>query len=693
MWVKTKFSVTSSFLIAILFLSCGKESTPTPPQKAVFTDSISYWLSSKKGSDKAVYIKNLQKALSAVEIEPNDSLKARYASQLSLKYLNLNDSLAFRKANKMALLWAKKIKDSEKMAEAHWDAAYFFEKRNVIDSSYYCYAKAHELYKSLGNDYNSARMLYGMSAVLSTIKDYTTAETYAIQAVEIFNSLEHEKKFNRLKSCYNQLGIIANNLKDYNKALEYHKKALEYLEIMDGDEIDLARSNNNIGAVYLAQGNYGLALEKFLTTLKTDSLYQKNTGLYAKALSNCGYSQFKTGDTTNIRYKFNRAIAITDSIGDLESLSRSYYTMSEFLLFKKDTLGARSYAEKAKKTAQQSGNSLRTLETLELLTKIDSDNGPTYFSEYVQLNDSLQIAERRSRNKFERIRFETNETIAENVLLSKQNQIWAAIAGVLLLLGIAAYVIIDQRRKNEKLRFEEEQQKTNKQIFDLLLSEKSKIEEGKKSAQKRISEELHDAVQSRLQGIRMLLLGLNKRNTPEAIEERSEAIKELKRVQEEVRAISHELSHAAYQRIYSFISTVQELLNLAKKNTQLQSNFIFDETFDWDDLDSDIKINVYRIIQESVQNCIKYAEAELLVLTFDVNGENILHVTIEDNGKGFRVKGRKKGIGMRNINSRVKKLNGKWKIQSEIGIGTTVILYIPILKTQNTSETIQMKIA
>ena len=270
-------------------------------------------------------------------------------------------------------------------------------------------------------------------------------------------------------------------------------------------------------------------------------------------------------------------------------------------------------------------------------------------------------------------------------LLARQKQLWTGIAATLLLLAISSIIIISQRRKNEKLRFEEEQQASNQKIFNMLLSEKSKIEEGKKLAQKRISEELHDAVQGRIQGIRMILLGLNKRNTPEAVAQRSEVIAELQDVQEEVRAISHELSHSAYQKIYGFITTIQDLLNDVKKSAGLQSSFLFDEDLDWDGLSGEVKINVYRIIQESIQNCVKHAKAKNVALTFHIQNNELFKVVLKDDGKGFKVKKGKKGIGMRNINSRIEKLKGTWQINSAVGEGTTVILYIPIKNQEQLS--------
>jgi signal transduction histidine kinase len=322
------------------------------------------------------------------------------------------------------------------------------------------------------------------------------------------------------------------------------------------------------------------------------------------------------------------------------------------------------------------------LETLKILPKADPKNAATYAQEYMALNDSLQTEDRKIRNKFARIQFETEEVVAENKFLARQRQLWTGIALTMLLLGLSAFVIVSQRVKNQRLRFQQEQQTSNQEISNLLLSQGAKLEEGKQIEQKRISEELHDGVQGRLQGVRMMLLGLNKRDDDIAKGERARAIVMLKDVQEEVRAISHELSHAAYQKINNFILSIKDLLQNVENSTKIKIDFIFVNDLDYDALTGEIKINLYRIIQECVQNAVKHAACHHIKISFDANLET-LRIVIADDGKGFVVKKGKKGIGTRNITSRVKKVNGTWQLDSMIGEGTKVSLQIPIVSYDN----------
>jgi signal transduction histidine kinase len=218
-----------------------------------------------------------------------------------------------------------------------------------------------------------------------------------------------------------------------------------------------------------------------------------------------------------------------------------------------------------------------------------------------------------------------------------------------------------------------------------LLAQNEKVEEGKKLEQKRVSEELHDGVLGRMLGARMMLLGLNKKTDPHAMAERGKAISMLQDVEGEVRSISHELSHAAYQKIHNFILSIKDLLNNVENATKIKIDFIFADDLDYDALTGEIKINLYRIIQECVQNAVKHAACDHIKISFDADLET-LRIVIVDDGKGFVVKKGKKGIGTRNITSRVKKVKGTWQLDSMIGEGTKVSVQIPIVSYDNSNN-------
>lgn len=124
-----------------------------------------------------------------------------------------------------------------------------------------------------------------------------------------------------------------------------------------------------------------------------------------------------------------------------------------------------------------------------------------------------------------------------------------------------------------------------------MLAQKQKVDEAKRLEQKRVSEELHDGVLGKMLGARMVLTGLNKRSDEASIEERSEAIAALKMVENEIRSISHEMSHNAYKKINNFINSINAYLVSVEKSNQINTHFNYEEDEDWDNLKGEIKIN------------------------------------------------------------------------------------------------------
>ncbi|WP_289040153.1 tetratricopeptide repeat-containing sensor histidine kinase [uncultured Zobellia sp.] len=618
----------------------------------------------------------LNKAEKKTDELDNDSIKIKLFSRISLNHLKLKDSINFIRTNQRTIELSKLLSDSITLAEANWDLAAFHRSRALMDKAYLHFSEAQKIYETLHMDYESARMLYNMAITQADIKDYTGSEINTIKAIDILKPLEEYK---RLYFCYNNLGSITKELKEFDRALDYYSTALDYQKKIDAPNNYLLSLNNNIGVVYLEQGNYKESIPYFEEVLKDKNLSTERPSLYAMALNNLTHSRAKVDFKSDLSSNFKKVIKIQDSIGEIQDISRSYYCFADYYLGKQDTVQAISQAKKAMGYAKIASNNDRFLKSLQLLAKLEPEKSSYYTQQYISLNDSLQQVERQARNKFARIRFETDEFIAENEILSRQKQLWTGVAVSILLLGLMSYIILDQRSKNQKLRFQQQQQAANQEIFNLMLTQKEKLEEGKKIEQKRISEELHDGVLGKMLGARMVLTGLNKRTEEEAISERKKAIDALQEVEKEVRSISHELSHAAYQNIPNFIHSIKDLLLTVQATGNFDHKFVYNETFNWDSLGASIKINVYRMIQESLQNCVKHAQCKNVILELSKTDTGFMAKIIDD-GKGFKTSSRKKGIGLRNISSRIEKIKGTYTIKSKPGKGTTVTLEVPLNK-------------
>jgi signal transduction histidine kinase len=622
----------------------------------------------------------LLKGLQYAEKIKVDTAKSKAFSKLSYAILQYGDSILFRQTNRAAISLLKQVKDSIALAEAYWDLGAFYQRISVPDSAYYTYSKAQQLYEAKKNPSLSGRMFLGMAFQQEVVKDYMGSEANTILAIQ---RLKPINDFKRLYNAYNLLGIVNKDLQNYDKAIEYYNEASFYAKKLDANENELLFIKNNLGVVYQSKKDFARAIDNFEAILSADRIKIKDAQLYSIALNNLAFSKMQLKDTFGVKNLIQESIRIKESLGLQSSTATSYLSLSEYYWLKNDTLASISTALKSRTIALESSNNEKLLETLEFLTKIDTENASKHALTYYTLNHRLQNEERQTRNKFARIRFETDEFIAENEILSeekeillKQNQVWTAVAVGFFILGLAVYIIINQRSKNQKLVFQQQQQTNNQETFNLMLAQKQKVDEVKRIEQKRISEELHDGVLGKMLGARMVLTGLNKKEGTGAIEERSGAIVALKNIESELRAISHELSHTAYQKINNFGNSIEALLD-SVKDKSMNTIFNYNEEEDWDGLFGDIKINVYRIIQENLQNAIKHSGCANFFVNFEMDADVFL-ATIGDDGKGFVFDKERKGIGIRNIKSRVKKMHGTWTMDTAPNRGTVMKLTIPV---------------
>lgn len=589
----------------------------------------------------------------------NDSLKNELLLEVSYQYLNLDDSLAFLNANRAARDFSTQIGDSLGLAASRWDLAHFYHGYNKEDSAYYYYNNAQKIYQNLGDEYNSARLLLNMAIIQKNIKDYTGSEVSTTNSITLLKPL---KKYRHLYAAYNNLGIIFGKLEQYDKALEYFDTAVRYLE-KSGEENLYPSVWNNIGVVYRDSKRYRGALNYFEKALYFNSnIKETDPKLYAMILDNRAHAKLRLKDTTGIYEEFLKALEIRKGLGLESGVSINQLHLAEYFLEKGDTLNAIIYANKTKKLAKKIQNSRDLLRSLKLLSQIDPQNSLAYANEYIALNDSLQKREREVRNKFARIRFETDQYISETEKLNQRIFRISLISFGILLVLVLLYLIKDQRSKNKVIKIK---QHANQEIYNLILAQQRNFEEGREKEKQHISRELHDGVLGKLFGIRLSLDSLNDEEGQEVQNKRYEYIEEIQKIAEEIRLISHRLSKNSIIDI-DFKVVLEELIKKQSHNIHLT----IDNSINWDQVDNDIKINLYRIIQEAINNIQKHAKATETKVEI-IEEENALNLQVRDNGIGFNTDTVKSGIGLKNMKIRSQNIKGSFLVNSN-SAGTVI---------------------
>ncbi|MGH1387170.1 tetratricopeptide repeat-containing sensor histidine kinase [Kordia sp.] len=605
----------------------------------------------------------------------HDSIRSKQLQSISKSYFNLNDTINFKKTYKEGLDLADKTNDSMSMANHYWNIAFYYRKNDIKDSAFFFYDQAKNILQDIDpKNQDIGKLLLNMARIQKELKDYSGSQFTLTNAIKLFE-LHNDSK--RLYSCYNNLGIIFMNLEDYENSLQYHNTALKYLQKIKENDRLKTYTLNNIGLVYRDQGKYEDAIENFKQALSFDSLQIKNPKHYATLLDNLAYSKFLSSDTLELPDLFYKSLKIRESLNYKSGIAISKLHLAEYYHEKKDTIQSQKYISQARTAAIESRNVKQLLLSLLASSEIDSDRGTAYLKTFIHLNDSLLKKERTELNKFARIQFETDRYISQNEKLSIQNTWIVAISTAIIFFGFLIYVITQQRTRNKELEMERQQQRANEEIYNLMIDQQDKIEEGRKREKERISLELHDGILGRLFGTRLSLGSLNAKDDANSKKVREQYINELQGIEEEVRNISHELGLDNFDKTTSYSTMIANLLEEQSKITNFKYQIEDDNRIVWTDIPGHIKINIYRIIQESIQNINKYAQAENVILDFHKNGDHII-LTIKDDGVGFDQAKRSSGIGLKNMKSRVTLLHGQFTINSIPGKGTSISVDVPM---------------
>lgn len=573
-----------------------------------------------------------------------------------------------------------KITDSSYLARVNYTLGELYRYSNINDSAYYYLSKAEKLYKKSNLNFQYAITLYGIAVIQKDEKDYTGSETTSFEALSLLETLVESNGVNKYKSyVYNNLGTVFNELNQFEESFRYFEKAITIKKSLKGDfEASIERSINNMARAYSRSGNYTLALKYFSELLKNKNLEHKRPSAHAMILGNYAYTLYLSNNKDQLPDLYFKALKISESISPTaytsiiinQHIAEYYHDIGNRNL-------AKFYAYKAKSISEQYSND-DVLKSLLLLSKIEEpDKALEHLTAYVKLKDSLYTNERTIRNKFERIRFETKQIQNENIQIAKQRMWLLIISAILITASLLLYVIISQNSKNKELKFTQQQQEANEEIYNLMLSQHDNVEEARALEKKRISEELHDGVLGRLFGTRLSLDSLNTSTSVEAINTRSQYITKLKAIEDDIRKVSHELN-TDFVSGSGFMGIIKNLVETQTAIYGLKYELTQDGSINWDNISNKNKIHIYRIIQEALHNIYKHANATRVAISFGLFNKNLISLNIKDNGSGFDVLKTKSGIGLKNMNSRIAEIKGTINLKSEKEIGTTVAIKIPV---------------
>ncbi|WP_439516541.1 PAS domain S-box protein [Sediminibacterium sp.] len=225
---------------------------------------------------------------------------------------------------------------------------------------------------------------------------------------------------------------------------------------------------------------------------------------------------------------------------------------------------------------------------------------------------------------------------------------------------------IDEKVRLES-KLEEEREAKQKEITEAVIrvQEKERYE---------ISRELHDNVNQQLTVAMMYIATAEKgTNNAEALLKQSSSF--IYNAIEEIRKLSKALVTPLIKD-FGLCKAIEGLLeDIQLANNSLHFDF-FCENFYEEDIHYEFKLSIYRIVQEQMNNILKHAKAKEVVI--ELYRDEVIRLSVNDNGVGFDTKKKRKGIGIHNIQTRVGLYGGQINIHSEPGKGCQLRIEFPI---------------
>lgn len=669
-------------ILLFVFWGCNQKETNDVTVNNVLNDSLPVYFLLANDFNLPIQkrLDYINKANEIVNSQENDFLNRVNLFKIANRYYNINSFKEYFKTVNLVLENSETVADSNSIAKAYGYLGDYYRMKSVSDSSFLFYNKAEKLYVKLNNNkIQLVKILINKANLLFRVGDFIGSEKEVFKVLRLIRS-DNSKEFKEVYyDAYNTLGLVYNGMGEYESAIEYHNKALKSIEELQiiGKNQTMAISYLNLGLVYMNLKKYDFAKSYFQKGIEQQIKDNQDASVYAMLLDNYGYCKFKLKEKDELPDLFYQSMKISSGLKLSSGRFVNLIHLSEYFDSKNDKVQSLKFANQALTLVRRTNDRHDILVALKHIAIVDSPNAVAYNKEYIHINEELQKEERKMGEKFSRIQYETDQIKGENSDLETKNRKLLYFFSGLIVLGLFFYIIKSQQAKNRELLYKQQQQKANEDIYNLMISQQNTIEANRAKEKKRVAQELHDGVLGRMFGVRMNLEGLNRFNDDLAITQRQDYLTELKNIEQDIREISHDLNREKSELINNFVAIVDNLFEEQRKTFESKLFSNIDLNIKWDLAINSVKINLYRIIQESLQNINKYAKATTIKVDLKKQDNNII-LTITDDGVGFNTNLKKKGIGLQNMISRTKECKGDFDVKSKIGEGTTITVSIPI---------------
>jgi|GEM_PF-956887 len=531
------------------------------------------------------------------------------------------------------------------------------------------------------NDSLTFSAYLGLGICYKYLGDFSTSLNYFQKSIQVSENL---KDTQRLAGTYASLAQLYMEKGDEKNARECIDKVLE-LEKENPTDKAYLMALHTLANFEGANGNFKKAMEidSIGIALSDKSGNDANKITFQDNIARCYLYYLK--DYEKARFYFNENLKIDKKLNNPNWIADTYINLAEVATAEKNYVLSKRFLDTAVQISTKNELYASSLKAYNSLIKLYKNQGDytTAFKIQEKYNKQYQnTINEKSEQAFAEynVLYETEKKekqIAESQLASKQKNLWLILLGGSIIIGLVIF-------RNFRIKSGHKQQQLS--LENELLKEQthSKIQEQRLE----ISRDLHDSLGAQLTFINSILEGLKNASS---------------RFDETVNSKINTLSNFSESSIIELKNTLwvlnskeiylddlkNKILNFIKNASEAREDVKFNFSFDVSEnfnLNSKQAVNLFRAIQEIINNALKYANATEIKIDVlqnnsptSPNADRYLNIKIADNGIGFDYeKEKNKSFGLRNIQSRITAINATMNLKTALSQGTEYLIQLKV---------------
>ena len=574
-----------------------------------------------------------------------------------------------------AIIYAEKSNDPINLATTYGYYGVFYRFAGAYIKSRASTKRSEKYLEQLPNRRLHSMNLYNLGTLALINGNYEEAMKYFLRHLEINEQMGN---WISVGEAYNNISIVYKETGDSKKSLDYLHLSLQ--------KFKKAKSQYNIG---LALGNIASQyqiLNEWDSVIKY-ALATRDIGELINSDQTLGFSNQVLAEAYIGKREFRKAAKYAQkSLDNYKSHPESRLIFHSYVSLGQAQSNLGNYADATKylTIASRIADTLVFLEGQNIVLKYLADNHARFghyeqafnaYQKHKGYSDSITSSSNTELVNDLNLKYETskkdaqiNEQELEIERRANQRNLYLFGLGVLSL--VAAF-LFGQHRYSQKLS--KEKITRLKQLQKLSAIEN--VLQGEENERERIAKDLHDGLGGLLATAKLQLHQTQKQKVIDQSTPIAQAEKIIEEPYEEVRRISHDMMPSALTNL-GLKSAIEDLAD--KVNISQMIKVVCQLYMDDSKMSKPVQIAFYRIIQESLNNSLKHAQASQFIIQITESKYGI-HLTVEDDGRGFDFESVDTihGLGMKSIESRVKYLGGTISLDSQIDQGTSIDIFIP----------------